>query len=236
MEGMYLGGSDPHIILSSLRPPGRRAFTCAHELGHHIRNDGTHLDELVEQRRRPRFEIREFAADCFAGALLMPKIAVERAFAIRGWKISTCEPHQVYVIADYFGVGYTTLIHHLTRSLRLLPMRRAEKLLGIAPRQAQAMAIGCEVPNKVWVVDNHWTGRPVDVEVGDMISVDHGTRVEGRSIKPVTNTHECKLLRATQPGIGRLDANTNWSAFIRVSRQAFVGRSIYRHREHTHDE
>ena len=87
MEGMYYGGSDPYIIISSLRPPGRRAFTCAHELGHHIRGDGMHVDELVEQRKRPVIDPNEFAADCFAGALLMPKMAVERAFAIRKWNI-----------------------------------------------------------------------------------------------------------------------------------------------------
>ena len=49
MEGMYSSASGPTIIVSSLRPPGRRAFTCAHELGHHNRSDGVEIDELVEQ-------------------------------------------------------------------------------------------------------------------------------------------------------------------------------------------
>ena len=35
MEGMYSSASSPTIIVSSLRPFGRRAFNCAHELGHH---------------------------------------------------------------------------------------------------------------------------------------------------------------------------------------------------------
>ncbi len=73
MEGMYLSASCPTIIVSSLRPPGRRAFTCAHELGHHCRSDGVEIDELVEQWDIPRFDPKEFAADCFAGALLMCK-------------------------------------------------------------------------------------------------------------------------------------------------------------------
>lgn len=32
MEGMYVAGDSPQIYLSSLRPLGRRAFTCGHEL------------------------------------------------------------------------------------------------------------------------------------------------------------------------------------------------------------
>ena len=57
MEGMYTSASDPTIIISSLRPPGRRAFTCAHELGHHNRGDGVQIDEFVEQWYKPRLAI-----------------------------------------------------------------------------------------------------------------------------------------------------------------------------------
>lgn len=54
MEEMYYNASPPYIIISSLRPVGRRAFTCAHELGHHIFGDGTHIDELAEHLKNPR--------------------------------------------------------------------------------------------------------------------------------------------------------------------------------------
>ena len=64
---MYHQGSGPTVILSSLRPPGRRAFTCGHELGHHVSGDGTRVDQLVGQWQPPTFDSREFAADCFAG-------------------------------------------------------------------------------------------------------------------------------------------------------------------------
>ena len=36
------------------------------------------IDELVEQWDTHRFDPKEFAADCFAGALLMPKMAVAK--------------------------------------------------------------------------------------------------------------------------------------------------------------
>ena len=105
-------------------------------------------------------------ADCFAGALLMPKMAVERAFAIRNWSADYPTPAQVYVISGYFGVGYSALIYHLWKSLRLLPGSHAENLLKVGRRKAQAQALGWDSANTVWVVDPHWTGRAIDAEVG----------------------------------------------------------------------
>ena len=229
MEGVYYRSPRPHIILSSLRPAGRRAFTCGHELGHHSRGDGTCLDEMVEQWGRARFDPKEFYADCFAGALLMPKTAVERAFALRKWVIRECTPDQVYAISNYFGVGYTTLVHHLSRGLLLLPNSRAEQLLKIAPRRAQALAVGWETTETVWVVDEHWVGRSIDVEAGDLILLHGRARIEGKCAEPVGGVADGRLLKATEPGIGRLEDSSGWAAFVRVSRRGFVGREVHRH-------
>ena len=231
MEGMYYNSGEPHIIVSSLRPPGRRTFTCAHELGHHTSDSVMHVDELLEQRTRTRFDPGEFAADCFAGALLMPKMAVERAFAVREWTIGTCTPGQVYVVSNYFGVGYSTLVHHLRSALHLVPNSHAEQLLRCTPRRAQAMAIGWETSNTAWVVDRHWTGRPIDVEANDLIYVYGLPFIEGTSVELVKDWSGGRLLRACQPGISRLDDSSDWSSFIRVSRRGFVGRNIFRHQE-----
>ena len=85
MEGMLYCNTEPIIIVSSHRPSGRRAFTCAHELGHFHSGDGTTIDDLVGKSDKAGPDPKEFVADCFAGALLMPKMAVERAFAVRSW-------------------------------------------------------------------------------------------------------------------------------------------------------
>ena len=236
MEGMYYKAPKPHIILSSLRPPGRRAFTCAHELGHHSYGDGTRIDELVKEREAPQFDHSEFAADCFAGALLMPKMAVERAFALRKWSISECTPDQVYMVSNYFGVGYTTLIHHLRNALLLLPGPQAEKLLKVPPRRAQALSLGWETSETVWIADEYWTGRPIDVEVGDLIFVLGRPRLEGCCVEHVADRDGGRLICARQPGIGRLEDSSGWSAFIRISRREFIGRSLFRHQEEVDDE
>ena len=236
MEGMYTSASSPTIIVSSLRPPGRRAFTCAHELGHHNRSDGVEIDELVEQWDNPRFDPKEFAADCFAGALLMPKMAVSMAFAVRGWRMKECTPEQAYMVAGYFGVGYTTLIHHLRGALQVLPAARAQSLLKISSWKAQSLLLGWQTPDTVVVVDNDWTGRAVDVEVGDLILVRGAARSEGSCVEPTSDVDSGQLYRAARPGIGRLEVGTTWSAFVRVSRRGYVGRALYRQWEEAGDE
>lgn len=236
MEGMYWSAPTPTIILSSLRPPGRRAFTCAHELGHHNRSDGVHIDELVGQWQRPRFDPKEFVADCFAGALLMPKLAVSKAFAVRGWSMEDCTPEQAFMVAGNFGVGYATLVHHLRSAFRALTDAQAKALLNVRPRQAQALLLGWQAPQRVMAVDAHWDGRAVDLEVGDHIYFLGEAQFEGMCIEAFAGLEKGKLFKATRPGIGRLKADNSWSAFVRVSRREYVGRSLYRHWEETGDE
>ena len=236
MEGMYSSASDPTIIVSSLRPRGRRAFTCAHELGHHNRKDGVEIDELVEQWENSSFDPKEFMADCFAGALLMPKMAVSKAFAVRGWRMEQCTPDQAFMVSGYFGVGYTTLVHHMRSALQVLPNSRARELLRISPRKAQALLLGWQTPQTVVVVDTHWCGRTVDVEVGDLIVAESGVQAEGACLELPSSLDHKRIFQAVRPGIGRLEADTSWSAFVRVSRRDYVGRAMYRHWEEADDE
>ena len=236
MEGMYYSACDPYIIISSLRPAGRRAYTCAHEVGHHIRGDGTHVDELLEGRRSSYFDASEFAADCFASALLMPKTAVQQAFTLRGWEVCESIPSQIYLVSNYFGVGYQTLVHHLCSGLSLLSRPHAERLLRITRTKAQALSLGIQVPGEVCIVDKHWEGRPVDVEQGALIFVEGQARAEGRCAEHVEHSNSGTWIQARQPGIGRLEDSLGRSLFIRVARRGFVGRNLYRHLEEGEDD
>ena len=220
---------DPVIIVNSLRPLGRRSFTCAHELGHFHYGHGTVMDELVGKSHKTGFDPKEFLADCFAGALLMPKMAVQRAYSLRNWPIEGSNSGQIYTISNSFGVGYSTLVHHLSKSLSLLPGPRAEELLRVGPRKAQAQALGWELEDKVWVVDPYWESRAIDVEAGDLIWVQGEPVYEGSCLEPSEICSHGRLFRACSPGLGRVSDATGWSAYVRVSRRAFVGRSIFRH-------
>ena len=98
LEGMYAPGLPPMILVSVNRPPARRRYTCGHELAHHIFGHGTCLDELTHDTAET-WSPEEFVAHRFAAALLMPKLALESAFARRLLSISTATPEELFIIA-----------------------------------------------------------------------------------------------------------------------------------------
>ena len=235
MEGVYLHASPPTIVLTSLRPFGRRAFNCAHELGHYNNGDGSTVDDLINNGSEVNLDSKEFAANCFAGALLMPKTAVERAFRLRGWDPRQCTPDQVYVISNYFGVGYLTLIHHMHRALGTISIQRAKHLTKTTVRQARAQALGWDSRDTTWFVDLHWTGRAIDVEVDDCIYVEGRVEHERDHMQLIHQTMFGQVFRAASPGVSRLADVNGWASFVRVSRRRYVGRAVYRHLEATDD-
>lgn len=47
-EGMYFA-NQKLVLISSDRPEGRKRFSCAHEIAHHILEHGTIIDEIISQ-------------------------------------------------------------------------------------------------------------------------------------------------------------------------------------------
>jgi Zn-dependent peptidase ImmA (M78 family) len=127
LEGMYLKlNQRAEIFISTHRPAGRQASTCGHELGHHVFKHGTQIDEYLDGvAELERFDPQEFLVDCFSGFVLMPKSAVNYAFTIRGWNPQLCTSTQAYIIAGLFGVGYITLLQHMSKTLKLVPQAHA---------------------------------------------------------------------------------------------------------------
>lgn len=231
LEGMYVNDQQPRIILSSLRPVGRMAFTCAHELGHHYFGHGTHVDELKEEQAGKIFSSEEYEADCFASILLMPKIAVLNAFSRRGWEATKCIPEQFYTISCWFGVGYTTLAKHMSYTLDVLPRSNMNKLCKISPKKIKAHFLGQELKENLIIVDEKWTGRAIDIQVGDLILSTGPVQNEGDSIEncPISGKD---IFKAARPGLSRLYTNNGqWASYVRVSRKEYVGHCQYRHLE-----
>lgn len=238
-DGMRSWASDGSaIIVSSLRPPGRRSFTCAHELGHEVFDHGVQFDELLGCRDAPRQnEPEEIIADAFAGFLLMPKSAVEHALMVRGWQLALCTPREVYTLASWLGVGYTSLLWHLQCGLKLLGASRANELRRVRLPRIRKEFLGYDCPGELVIVDSHWCGRPVDIQVNDVALLPSGGRAEGICVEAAANTTGQVLVRGVTPGIGRLILEkSGWSGFVRVSRRDYVGRNKYRHLEETDDE
>lgn len=238
-DGMRAGDSGGStIVVSSLRPPGRKAFTCAHELGHEVFDHGVQFDELVGSRDAPRQdEPEEIIADAFAGFLLMPKSAVEHGLAVRGWRLASCGPREIYSLASWLGVGYTTLIWHLQCGLRTLEANRADELRKVRLPRIRKEILRHDCPGELMIVDSHWAGRPVDIQVDDIALMPAGGRAEGTCIEAAPEATGRVLVRGVTPGIGRLILEeSGWSGFVRVSRRDYVGRNKYRHLEEINDE
>lgn len=68
MEGMYQRGLPPRIHLSARRPLPRRAYNCAHELGHHVFGHGSSIDELREDAKAQPWEGDYLPVDKFPQA------------------------------------------------------------------------------------------------------------------------------------------------------------------------
>jgi hypothetical protein len=227
MEGIYQPGRRL-ILLSSLRPAGRQAFTCAHEIGHDEFGDGQQFDELVDSRTEARrSDPIEFRAEAFAGELLMPKTTVALAFKERGADPCTCTPETFYSVSCWLGVGYTALVHHSFAVLRIIDRIRRDHLLRIRLPQLRHRILGAACNAHLIALDRHWRSRAADLHVGDRLALPAGADVEGDCARVIDRSASLTVAEAVRPGLGRT-AVSNWSAFIRVSRTAYMGRARFR--------
>ena len=197
MEGMYVrnsgSNSQPIILVSALRPAGRQASTAAHELGHHVFAHGTRIDEYIadaDETRRDILDSEEMIANMFAGFFLMPKAAVEHGFAARACAPVSATPRQVFAVAGWLGVGYGTLIHHMRSSLGMFSFGDAKRLLSIQPKRIRQEILGFNTPSDCFLVDHTWTGRPLDLQIGDMALVSADVEIEGSCLSLGRTTPE----------------------------------------------
>jgi Zn-dependent peptidase ImmA (M78 family) len=242
VEVKFVGGSSfggmyektrQTILVPALRPPGRQAFTAAHELAHWAFEHGTRVDRIEDFESLTSVEPEERAANLFAGYLLMPLWAIEDAFFRRKWEPERSTPLQIYAIACQFGVGYRTLIQHLRWSLNMLSSDRAEELLRTSPKLLRQSLVGASAVRHLIVAGPGWISNvPIDLAVGDVAIVPRGVHVDG-SCARVTARHDLgELIEAVSPGIGRAATeDDSWATFLRVARKEFTGRSIYRYME-----
>lgn len=233
IEGMYYKNDPGHIILSSLRPPGRQAFTCAHELGHHVFGHGDRIDELLEESSDIE---EEYLADSFAAFTLMPKSAVDNAFAARGWNSKNPEPKQVYIVAGYLGVGYETLANQLAGNLGIITWDYAKSLKRLKRKTIREKIIGMKLDNDLTVVDEQWVARSVDIQVGTYVLAPFGTQYaslrESIVLEYLGASVSGEVFKAIAPGRGRIAIDdSDWAAFVRVAKSKYEGRSKYMYLE-----
>lgn len=226
-DGLYIPFADPPlVIVGSERPLVRRVFTGAHELGHHVFGHGSVLDAVTQGHAEAD---EELLVDLFAGYLLMPPLGIRRAFGERGKDPEDASELDIYVISNRFGVGYTTLIHHLAFTLRFLSASRAAHLKGTGPKLIRAEVLGELTTGHLVIVDQHWALPTIDVEVGDHIVFPDGAGVMGDSIQAMRHSAGV-WARAVRPGIAQARFSES-ACFVRVSRRHYEGLLKYRHLE-----
>jgi Zn-dependent peptidase ImmA (M78 family) len=240
MEGVYAALVKPKILISSLRPPVRRVFTCAHELAHHFFGHGSTIDELQDEAASGEFQPNEFLADAFAGFLLMPAQGVKRAFSSRGLDITTATPEQMYGVACSFGVGYETLIGHLEYSLKMLGAARTTILRKMKLPKIRKRILKSDISGHLIVVDRHYLPATVDaesgndVEPGNLLLLPEDATSDGDQIELIERSSNGTLYRAVRPGLARATLPTNNSGVVvRVSQFQYAGLARYRHLEET---
>lgn len=234
MEGMYVAGSAPKIMLSSLRPQGRRSFTCAHEIGHHIFKHGEQFDELSDEKSTMRKrDPKEYSADCFAAYFLMPKTTVDSGMKRRGMTYENLQPIQVYSLASWLGVGYGTLVNHMQYGINMISRSKAEQLSKVTPKDIRLELIGSTVcSTTLHIADEHWVGRAIDCEVGDCLLLPQGTKIEGAQLIAMDGKSNSMLIQTQSPGIVKVtNEPLKWAAFIRISPHEYVGRGCFRFEE-----
>lgn len=238
MEGMYQRGLKSRIHLSSLRPLPRRAFTCMHELGHHIFDHGSTIDQLYEGAGANSWDDPdEFLVDVFAGFVMMPTLGLRHAIARRGWLPQELTPAQAFQISCEFGVGYSTLITHMAYTLRMLPEVRVAELRRATPKTIRAALLARPSERQLACVDEHWDAPVLDVEVGATILLPIDTSVPVGTLVEIGKRPGFRLFEATAPGIVRLGRiRARKTLDIRISPTRFVGLAEFRHLEADPDE
>lgn len=234
LEGMYSPTPTLAIILGAGRPAGRRRYTCAHEIGHHIFNHGYSIDQLDESNSSPESP-EEFLAQTFAGALLMPKLGLISSFKKRGWKIQEATAEQLFKISQEFGVGYTALITHMNITFEEFDYRKAEQLRKESVKEIRTKIAGFDITSDLFFIDQFWNRATIDVEVGDVIMFPAGSTVDGNGVECRNTPKDHYIASASGTYAVKLGI-ANKALQLRISRKNFNGLARHRHLEEVNDE
>ena len=221
LEGMYSPTPRPTIVLGSQRPSGRRTFNCIHELGHHEFKHGVRLDQLVDHAGSVHPD--EHLVDMFAGFLLMSQTAVRRAVKDRDVRLSSLTPLDVFRLASFFGVGYSTMINHLTWSLQVIDSKQANRLLRTLPKDLKGI-FGGQPDSEVVLADTHWRGRAADLEIGDTLVLPNSVAVDDESkVQRIGVIDDQLLYKAVGRGYARAysTVGAEWAINVRVAPKHF---------------
>ncbi|MBU6535997.1 helix-turn-helix domain-containing protein [Streptomyces mayonensis] len=122
-------------VISGLSAPGRRRWTAAHELGHHLLRDEYHSDAGVAASR----DEREQAIDDFAGAFLLPEDEFGSVFRQAVSRGLSPREALIGVAADY-RISWSSTVSR-ARWLGLVSTPAAHRLRADTPVRGDFLAV-----------------------------------------------------------------------------------------------
>lgn len=228
MEGLWCKEKRA-IVLTSLRPAGRRTFTCAHEIAHCHFNHGSRVDELLEYAISDTFHPEEYLANELAAHLLMPLYGVAKALQIRRWNPATLTAMQVYTLASHFGVSYRALLNHLHYAFKMVRKCPFDSLSRTSPKMIRSMFCPAVAATHLVVVDEFWQHRPVDLEVGDLLILPKGAEFDSQLLERVPHQSAFGFpALARLAGIGNIVGRDGSRLLLRIVPKEYTGYAKYR--------
>ncbi|QDT66480.1 ImmA/IrrE family metallo-endopeptidase [Calycomorphotria hydatis] len=228
LEGMYEKELGPTILLPGIghRPLARLAYSCAHELGHHVLRHGTRIDELLGPSTYPdRKDPQEVSADTFAAFLLMPRNAIHRVLPKLSLSGESLLPIDCYLASAALGVGYSSLITHMSRDLRFFSSSFANTLIRTTPKMIRSQVWPPSVATNLIIGSERWSGIPMDFRVGDYLTGFSDIFDEYPSLKHVGTCDYGEVYEICEIGIETID-ELNFT--IRASHPEFIGLDKFR--------
>ena len=141
---------------------------------------------------------------------------MRRAFSVRGWIPETATPAQIFTIACEFGVGYATLLTHLSAGVNMLSRGRDVALQHVTPKALRMDILGVLTPEPLIVADRHRAAPTLDAEVKTLLILPPGAEVAGDGLAFERDLAAGRLFRAMKPGIFQASAG-DWAVFVRVA-------------------
>ena len=151
----------------------------------------------------------------------MPSVGLRGAFARRGWAAPTATPLQVFIVACQFGVGYVTLINHLSYTLGEISAARRAELERWAPQRIRRELLEEDFPSFV-VVDAQTEAAAFDVERGTAVLLPLDMDVDGDALKHVRSLETFDLYQAVKRGVATVTGLAQPFS-VRVMPREYVG-------------
>ena len=183
MFGAYVNepGGRPGVLVNSALPGAARRYTTAHELGHHLLQHASSvddertvgvLDEVPGGRAGRPWTWQEKSAEAFATWFLMPPSTVRSALQVLGVP-RPGSALDCYRLALLMGAPYRTTVLHMP-NLRLAATRQVAEWARVPPSRLKALLDrGVPTPERrdpdVWLLDDGFAGLALELQPGDRL-------------------------------------------------------------------